>query len=137
MFFTLLESWYIFNWYWRIDMENTLKDVGIKLKTMREQNDLTQEIISAFLNIDQSLLSKIENGEKSIPVEVLEELATLYGVNLSYFEESDSSVQPLTITLKPDEIDEKDLETISIVNRVALNCNFITKLLRYTKCYER
>jgi len=137
MFFTLLESWYIFNWYWRIDMENTLKDVGIKLKTMREQNDLTQEIISAFLNIDQSLLSKIENGEKSIPVEVLEELATLYGVNLSYFEESDSSVQPLTITLKPDEIDEKDLETISIVNRVALNCSFITKLLRYTKCYER
>jgi len=137
MFFTLLESWYIFNWYWRIDMENTLKDVGIKLKTMREQNDLTQEIISAFLNIDQSLLSKIENGEKSIPVEVLEELATLYGVNLSYFEESYSSVQPLTITLKPDEIDEKDLETISIVNRVALNCNFITKLLRYTKCYER
>ncbi len=118
-------------------MVNTLKDVGIKLKTMREQNDLTQEIISAFLNIDQNLLSNIENGEKSIPVEVLEELATLYGVNLSYFEESDNSVQPLTITLRPDEIDEKDLETISIANRVALNCSFITKLLRYTKCYER
>jgi transcriptional regulator with XRE-family HTH domain len=137
MFFTLLENWYIFNWHWRIDMVNTLKDVGIKLKTMREQNDLTQEIISAFLNIDQNLLSNIENGEKSIPVEVLEELATLYGVNLSYFEESDNSVQPLTITLRPDEIDEKDLETISIANRVALNCSFITKLLRYTKCYER
>jgi transcriptional regulator with XRE-family HTH domain len=137
MFFTLLENWYIFNWHWRIDIVNTLKDVGIKLKTMREQNDLTQEIISAFLNIDQNLLSNIENGEKSIPVEVLEELATLYGVNLSYFEESDNSVQPLTITLRPDEIDEKDLETISIANRVALNCSFITKLLRYTKCYER
>lgn len=137
MFFTLLENWYIFNWHWRIDIVNTLKDVGIKLKTMREQNDLTQEIISVFLNIDQSLLSNIENGEKSIPVEVLEELATLYGVNLSYFEESDNSVQPLTITLRPDEIDEKDLETISIANRVALNCSFITKLLRYTKCYER
>jgi transcriptional regulator with XRE-family HTH domain len=137
MFFTLLENWYIFNWHWRIDMVNTLKDVGIKLKTMREQNDLTQEIISVFLNIDQSLLSNIENGEKSIPVEVLEELATLYGVNLSYFEESDNSVQPLTITLRPDEIDEKDLETISIANRVALNCSYITKLLRYTKCYER
>ena len=81
MFFTLLENWYIFNWHWRIDIVNTLKDVGIKLKTMREQNDLTQEIISAFLNIDQNLLSNIENGEKSIPVEVLEELATLYGVN--------------------------------------------------------
>ncbi len=137
MFFTLLENWYIFNWHWRIDIVNTLKDVGIKLKTMREQNDLTQEIISAFLNIDQNLLSNIENGEKSIPVEVLEELATLYGVNLSYFEESDNSVQPLTITLRPDEIDEKDLETISIANRVALNCSYITKLLRYTKCYER
>lgn len=137
MFFTLLENWYIFNWHWRIDIVNTLKDVGIKLKTMREQNDLTQEIISVFLNIDQSLLSNIENGEKSIPVEVLEELATLYGVNLSYFEESDNSVQPLTITLRPDEIDEKDLETISIANRVALNCSYITKLLRYTKCYER
>ena len=137
MFFTLLENWYIFNWHWRIDIVNTLKDVGIKLKTMREQNDLTQEIISAFLNIDQNLLSNIENGEKSIPVEVLEELATLYGVNLSYFEESDNSVQPLTITLRPDEIDEKDLETISIANRVALNCSIITKLLRYTKCYER
>jgi len=137
MFFTLLGNWYIFNWHWRIDIVNTLKDVGIKLKTMREQNDLTQEIISAFLNIDQNLLSNIENGEKSIPVEVLEELATLYGVNLSYFEESDNSVQPLTITLRPDEIDEKDLETISIANRVALNCSFITKLLRYTKCYER
>ena len=112
------------------DMENTLIELGTKLKILREQSSFTQKNIAVFLNVDQSLISKMENGERSIPVEVLEQLASLYGVTLSFFEEDEKTVHPTTIALRSDEIDEKVFKTISIVNKIALNCSFITSLLK-------
>ena len=46
--------------------------VGNRMKELREQAKLRQNQVAAYLGVDQSYLSKIEAGERSISVELLE-----------------------------------------------------------------
>jgi len=39
-------------------------------------------------------------------------------------------IKPLSLALRASEINEADLETISAINRIALNVDFMTRLLK-------
>lgn len=56
----------------------------LKIKDMREDNDLTQAQIAKILMCDRSLYSKYERGEREIPLRLLIELSEYYGVSLDY-----------------------------------------------------
>ena len=56
----------------------------LKLKDMREDNDLTQAQVAKILMCDQSLYSKYERGEREIPLRLLIVLAEYYNVSLDY-----------------------------------------------------
>lgn len=56
----------------------------LKIKDLREDNDLTQAQIAKLLMCDQSLYSKYERGERDIPLRLLIELAEYYDVSLDY-----------------------------------------------------
>ena len=56
----------------------------LRLKDMREDNDLTQAQVSKILMCDQSLYSKYERGEREIPLRLLVILAEYYNVSLDY-----------------------------------------------------
>ena len=56
----------------------------LRIKDMREDNDLTQKQISELLMCDQSLYSKYERCERSIPLELIVKLADYYNVSLDY-----------------------------------------------------
>lgn len=56
----------------------------LRIRDMREDNDLTQKQISEYLMCDQSLYSKYERGEREIPLNLLIKLADYYKVNLDY-----------------------------------------------------
>ena len=56
----------------------------LKIKDLREDNDLTQIQISRMLMCDQSLYSKYERGEREIPLKLLIILAEYYNVSLDY-----------------------------------------------------
>lgn len=117
-------------------MNRTLEEIGLKLKHLREQSGMTQSNIAAFLKVDQSLISKFEKGERSITSDSVDKLASLYGIPLSFLEENTKDVKPLTIALRSNELNEADLETICNINRIALNCNFITSLLKECQIHE-
>ena len=51
---------------------------------MREDADLTQQQVAAYLHCDQSLYSKYERGERAIPLSAMIELARLYKTSLDY-----------------------------------------------------
>lgn len=51
---------------------------------MREEQELTQKEIAAFLYCDQSLYSKYERLEREIPICILIRLADYYETNLDY-----------------------------------------------------
>lgn len=56
----------------------------LRIKDLREDNDLTQKEIAKILMCDQSLYSKYERGEREIPLNLLIVLADYYKTNLDY-----------------------------------------------------
>ena len=59
-------------------------DTKLRIRDLREDNDLTQKQISEHLLCDQSLYSKYERGEREIPLNLLIKLADYYKVSLDY-----------------------------------------------------
>ena len=56
----------------------------LKIRDLREDNDLTQAQIAELLMCDQSLYSKYERGEREIPLRLLIILSDYYNVSLDY-----------------------------------------------------
>ena len=54
------------------------------LKKLRENKKITQIAVQMATGIEQSLLSKFENGERVPPTETLIRLADFYNVSMDY-----------------------------------------------------
>lgn len=110
-------------------MNNLTVNLGEKIKVLRERGGFTQSNIATYLKVDQSLISKFEKGERAITSDMLDKLSALFGMQLSAFKDDEIIAKPLYIALRTNELDNEDMEVISAINRIALNCNFITQLL--------
>lgn len=55
-----------------------------RLRDMREDHDMVQKEVAAYLNIDQRVYSTYETGKREIPVHLLIRLADLYGTSVDY-----------------------------------------------------
>lgn len=62
----------------------SVMNMKLRIRDLREDNDLTQKQISKILICDQSLYSKYERGEREIPLSLLIKLADYYQTNLDY-----------------------------------------------------
>ncbi len=61
----------------------------IRLRNLREDNDLSQSQIAQYLNCSQSAYSRIESGRQDVPTSFLKKLANLYGVTTDFLLEMD------------------------------------------------
>lgn len=111
-----------------MDTENI--NMGERIKYLRKKNNLTQKNIAGFLNVNQSFISKVEKGERSLSLDALEKLATLFGINLQTFYTDINEIGILSFDFRTNEITNEDLRTISDINRIALNLGYITKMLQ-------
>ena len=59
---------------------------GEYIHKLRSDSGLTLTKLAAALDIDQSTLSKIENGKRNVPVEVLPKLSTVFQLDLKKLE---------------------------------------------------
>jgi len=59
-------------------------DVNLKIRDLREDNDLSQSKVAQYLMCDQSLYSKYERGERELPLRLAVRLAEFYGVSVDY-----------------------------------------------------
>ena len=59
---------------------------GAYIHKLRSENSLTLTKLAAALDIDQSTLSKIENGKRNIPVEILPKLSATFNLDLKHLE---------------------------------------------------
>ncbi len=55
-----------------------------RIRNMREDKDMTQEQMAAYLNIHQTTYSDYERGNLNIPVSVLAQLADLFQTSIDY-----------------------------------------------------
>lgn len=56
----------------------------LRIRDLREDNDLTQKQVADYLMCDQSLYSKYERGERDLPLAHAAKLADYYGVSVDY-----------------------------------------------------
>lgn len=56
----------------------------LRIRDLREDNDLKQKEVADYLMCDQSLYSKYERGERPLPLEYAEKLADYYHVSVDY-----------------------------------------------------
>jgi len=58
--------------------------MNLRIRDLREDNDLTQKQIADYLMCDQSLYSKYERAERILPLEYADKLADYYQVSVDY-----------------------------------------------------
>lgn len=56
----------------------------LRIRDLREDNDLKQKEVAAYLMCDQSLYSKYEREERPLPLEFADKLADFYNVSVDY-----------------------------------------------------
>ena len=56
----------------------------MRIKDLREDNDLTQKQLADYLHIKQNTYSQYENGQRQLPIEALIALAKYYKTSTDY-----------------------------------------------------
>lgn len=110
-----------------------MQKVGETIKALRESAGYNQQSVATFLNVDQSLISKIEKGERNISSDMLEKLASLFGVSEDSIINSNTIVRPLSCAFRCSDLTADEMEAICAVNKIALNSEFMYKVLEASK----
>ena len=62
-------------------MSNIKKDIGFRIREVRQEKGLSQEKLAALADLHRAYIGQIERGEKNIGVVNLEKIAKALGVN--------------------------------------------------------
>ncbi len=65
-------------------MNNKSFKVYTRIRSLREDHDLTQKKIATILNMSQTGYSKYETGENDIPTRILINLSLYYDTSIDY-----------------------------------------------------
>lgn len=74
--------------------------MNTRIKSLREDHDLTQKQLSVFLNISQVAYSYYELERRSIPLELLSKLADFYDTSIDYLLYRTDEITPYPKTLQ-------------------------------------
>lgn len=74
--------------------------MNTRIKSLREDHDLTQKQLSVFLNISQVAYSYYELEKRSIPLELLSKLADFYDTSIDYLLYRTDEITPYPKTLQ-------------------------------------
>ena len=58
--------------------------IGDKIKELRKKSKITQAELSDSINIGQSTLANFENGKRTIPIDIIIQLAQFFNVSADY-----------------------------------------------------
>lgn len=56
----------------------------MRLKKLREENMLTQQVVADYLHIRQNTYSQYETAQRQVPIEILIALSDFYDVSVDY-----------------------------------------------------
>ena len=56
----------------------------MRIRDLREDNDLTQKQLAEYLHIKQNTYSQYENGQRQLPIDALIALAKFYKTSTDY-----------------------------------------------------
>lgn len=96
--------------------------VGANVKRMRKLHGFTQEHVARYLGVDQTLVSKVEGGQRSLGVASLEKLCDLFFCKLDdLVEDGAASHAERKVAFRADGVAEEDLHALAAIGRIVRN----------------
>ena len=105
-----------------------MKEIGQRLKELREQHNFSQTQVAEYLGIDQSNLSKMERGERKFKLSSLNKLCLLYNCSEDYILCRSDDYDKGNIAFRAD--GKVDLDVIAKANEIM---NYIKELRKMEK----
>ena len=99
----------------------------IRLKELRKESKLTQEQLANYLKVDQTLITKLENGTRNLNVTLIEKLCSLFGCTEDYLLGREDANLPLNFAFRSNKIQAEDLESIAAVNKIVMNIRYMNE----------
>lgn len=62
---------------------NTITKIGLRVKEIRTEKELTQEAVAFKAEIDRTFMNHVENGKRNVSVETLEKIVCS-GLEMSF-----------------------------------------------------
>ncbi|WP_409199406.1 helix-turn-helix domain-containing protein [Methanobrevibacter sp. DSM 116169] len=104
-----------------------MSKIGEKLKKLREDNNYTQQQIANYLKVDQGQISKIENEERSLNLDLLDKISMLYDCSHEYILDESNDYSPNKFAFRLNN-NNPNLEAVSKMNQIINNLKFLRKL---------
>lgn len=101
-------------------METT---TGLVIKGLREKYNYTQDKVADYLGIKREMISFYENEGREIPLEVLEKLSDLFGVELDVFfvDNVDEALAEVVFAFRKDDFESDDMENMAAFGKIVKN----------------
>lgn len=107
--------------------------VGENIRLLRDKAGFTQSNLAEFMNVDQSFVSKVEKGERSLTADMLDKLAVLFGVTVNQIEGKEVASTNLSYAFRGSDFTVAEMQAIYAVNKIALNSEFLSVILQETE----
>ena len=106
-----------------------LTQIGKRIKSLREESKLTQTKIAEYLSLDQSMIAKMEKGERNITSDVIEKLSALFCCTVDYILFGENQEQKCMVSFRTSNLTSDDLKSLAIINKIVLNQFEMDKML--------
>ena len=100
--------------------KNAILEMGNRFKAVRTMNGYTQEQIARFLDVDRTLITKFEKGERALGIADLERACGLFGCDLKTLRGL-KEYRPLTVAYRAKDLSLEDMESVRKVQKIILN----------------
>lgn len=100
-----------------------------RIKDLRKQAGLTQGQIGEFLNIDQSMVAKLESGERNLTTVQLSKLANLFACSEEYLRGAANNNEVANFAFRIEKMGSEELKVIASINKIAGNINMLNQIL--------
>lgn len=101
--------------------------IGDRLKRLRKDYGYTQKQIAEYLDIDQAYISRIEKGERTLNLSLLDKICQLYNCSPDYILGKADNYQKRSVAFRSDGNDV-DLNVVAKINSVMNNLELLRKL---------
>ena len=102
--------------------------IGKRLKELRK-GKLTQEQLAQYLEVDQTMIAKLENGTRSFNSSIIEKICILFGCTEEYLLGESEEYIPLNFAFRSSNVQATDLESIAAVNKIIMNIREMNKMM--------
>lgn len=105
------------------------EEIGIRLQQIRNESKITQAQLAQYLGIDQSTVTKLENGTRKLNVSLIEKICNLFGCSEAFLLGEDDEYIPLNFSFRSNGLEAEDLESIAAVNKIIMNIRYMNKIM--------